>query len=175
MTSEQQAAYWKHQSRKHEDRVKSFGDLTTDQLKDLRDKASRADKLDYDLSSATDKAVADARRETEREVGDRLRSQLVDTAFRIAVGDRKTADEVADFISDLNLSRFLNADGSVDTAKVLARVDQFAPATGNQQQRPAGPSASGQGNRSGGNGSRPGTGSVGSGADLYREMHPAKK
>jgi hypothetical protein len=58
MTAEQQAAYWKHQSRKHEDRVKAFGGLTSRELTTLRETAKAHDALEYELMSDRDKTVA---------------------------------------------------------------------------------------------------------------------
>lgn len=130
MTAEQQAAYWKAQSRKHEDRSKAFGALTPEQLAELRAKADRQDALEAEMSDGLTKAVAEAKKATASEADAKYQPMLVETAFRIAIGDRKTPEETADFIGDLNLTRFLGSDGQVDTAKVLARVEQFAPATG---------------------------------------------
>lgn len=175
MNAEQQANYWKHQARKHEDRVKAFGKLTPEELATLRDKAGKHDALEFELGSEADKRAAAARKEAEEAKDALYRPMLAETALRVAIGDRKTAEEVDDFIGDLNLSRFLTDDGKVNTAKVLATVEKFAPATGNQQQQRPGPSANGQGNRSGSNRSTPGSNSVGAGRDLFAQMHPAKK
>jgi len=184
MTGEQREAYWKFHAHKHEERVKSFGDLTPQALAELRAKADKQDATEYELSSASEKAVADAKKATQDEADATYRPLLAETAFRVAIGernaraaeaDRKSEDDVSEFIGDLNLSRFLTDAGHVDTAKVLARVDQFAPATGTQQnQQRRGPSPTGQGNSSGNQRSAPGTGSVSAGRDLYAETHPKK-
>lgn len=171
MTEKQQAAYWKHQSRKHEDAWKQrVGDLTPEKLQELRDKAQKHDALEYELSSATDKAAKDAEKAAREKADAEYRPMLAETAFRVAIGDRKPEVEVEDFIADLNLSRFLTDDGRVDTAKVLARVEQFAPATGTTTPTPRrGPTPTGQGQRG-----TTGTGddrSIEAGRELYRSRH----
>lgn len=161
----EQAAYWRDKARKHEDRVKAFGGLTTDDIAALREKAARQDALEDELASDKEKAVKEARTTTTAEIEAKYRPMLAETAFRVAIGDRKPKNEVDDFIADLNLTRFLNDDGQVDTAKVLSRVEQFAPAKGTQQRGPAIP--------------RGGAGSSGSGAalsglsgsELYDRLH----
>jgi hypothetical protein len=127
MTPEQQAAYWKHQSRKHEDRSKQFGDLTPEQLAEIRAKAERQDALEFEMASDQEKAVAEAKKAAKSEADAEWAPRLAETAFRVAIADRKTAEEISDFLGDLNLARFIKDDGVVDTAKVLARVEEFAP------------------------------------------------
>lgn len=110
---------------------------------EIKAKAQKHDALELELASETEKQARAARAEAQAEADAAYRPRLAETAFRIAIGDRKTADEVNDFIGDLNLSRFLTDDGQVDTAKVLARVEQF---TGTKPTPPRpGPSTSGQG------------------------------
>lgn len=176
MSVEQREAYWKHQARKHEDRSKAFGNLTADELKQLRDDASRARALDQELSSEADKRATQARQDAEQAADAKYKPMLAETAFRIAIGDRKTEDEVNEFIADLNLPRFLTDDGRVDTARVLARVAEFAPATGAAAPpvTRTGPTTAGQGNRSGNTRSAPGMGNVSAGRDLYAELHAKK-
>jgi len=144
MTAEQREAYWKHYARRNEDRVKAFGKLTPEELTTLREKASQVDALTAASRSDMEKAVDEARQTTQREADAKYLPLLAETAFRVAIGDRRPQNEVDDFIADLNLSRFLTDDGQVDTAKVLSRVEQFAPATGNRRS-PAGPTVFGLG------------------------------
>lgn len=114
---------------------------------EIKAKAEKHDALELELSSEAEKQAREAAKKATEEAESKYRPKLAETAFRIAIGDRKTADEVTDFIADLNLSRFLTETGDVDTAKVLARVEQF---TGNNKTTTPsriGPSASGQGTR----------------------------
>ena len=166
MKPEEQAAYWQDKARKHEGRVKAFGGLTADELATLREKAQRQDALEAEMASEKDKAVNEAKTSTQAEMDAKYRPMLAETAFRVAIGDRKPENEVDDFIADLNLARFLNDDGKVDTAKVLARVEQFAPAKGTQQQQ-RGPVVTGHGARGGGNSGA----STLTGRELYEQRH----
>ncbi len=169
MTAEQQAAYWKHQSRRHESRAKAFGDLSPERLAELREKAARQDELEHELSSEADKRERAAREAAQSEADARYRPMLAETAFRVAIGDRKTDDEITDFLADLNMARFITDEGKVDTAKVLARVEQFAPAKGDQQQQRKGPTVMAHGT---GSGSGKSTLATLSGSELYDRLHP---
>lgn len=169
MTDKQAAAYYKHQARKHEDRVKSFGGLTTEQLAELRAKAEKHDALELELSGTAEQAAAKAKADTQAENDAKYRPMLAETAFRVAIGDRKSEEEVDDFLGDLNLDRFVADDGKVDTAKVLARVEQFAPAKGTSTTL-KGPTVTGHGSGSGA-----GSGTALTGSELYDRLHPKKK
>lgn len=165
MKPEQQAAYWQDKARKHEGRVKAFGDLRPEDIAALREKADRQDALEDELASDKEKAVKETRTTVWAEADAKYRPMLAETAFRVAVGDRKTDDEVTDFLADLNLDRFITDDGRVDTAKVLSRVEQFAPVKGTQQQR--GPVVTSHGTRTqGGSGSTALTG-----REMYENRH----
>jgi type IV secretory pathway VirB10-like protein len=147
MTAEQQAAYWKHQSRKHEDRAKVFGDLTADQLKSLRDKAKRQDELELELGTTADKAAAKARDEAAAAARAELLPQLVTAKLEAATAGRVTSDAIAKALEFVDTAKFLT-DGKVDTAKVKSFADSLAPATGTQPPSPRpGPTPSGQGHR----------------------------
>lgn len=112
---------------------------------EIKAKADKHDALEDELSSEADKKAREARKAAEAEKDAEYQPRMAETAFRIAIGDRKTADEVEEFIGDLNLTRFLK-DGQVDTAKVLSRVEQFIGKASTAPTR-VGPSSSGQGNR----------------------------
>jgi hypothetical protein len=173
MTVAQQAAYWKHQSRRHEERAKPFKDVTPEQLSELREKAKRQDELEHELSSETEKQVTAARDTTAKEKDGHYQPLLAETAFRVAIGDRKTDAEIDEFLAELNLGAFLT-EGKVNTAKVLARAQQFAPATGNQQQR-KGPTVTGHGsNGNSGNDKNVKTGG-GSVAEIMAERRAARE
>lgn len=123
MTAEQQVAYWKHQSRKHEDRVKAMSDYESVKAErdDLKAKHQTADEKA--LEDATT-AAADAARAEERS---RHLSRLFAAEFRAAVGGRIPADRVATLVAPLNPTHFLTPDGEVDTDKVQQYVDGLAP------------------------------------------------
>lgn len=144
MTDAQKAAYWQHHARKHEDRVKALGNLTPEQLTELQEKASRADKLEYDLKSDTEKQVEDAKKAGRDEaiaeaLPEVVASQLDAAAARAGVSeeDLKAATEFVD------IKKFLNDSGKVDTDKVRTFVASIKPAKGTP---PKGPVIHGHGN-----------------------------
>lgn len=144
MTIEQQAAYWKHYSRQHEATAKSRGDY--DAIK------AKADEYDrFRAANATEhekavKAAADAARAEER-----LASipRIVSAEFRAASVGRISPEALTALLEPLDMSKFVDAKGDVDTAKVTAFIDGIAPKTGTPP--PAFPDL-GQGVRPGGAG-----------------------
>lgn len=179
MTDAQRAAYYADQSAKWEGRAtKNYGILrdlgisSPEEAAAIKDKVTQHDALERELMSDKDKAVEEAKTQASTAADEKYRPLIAETAFRVAIGDRKPKDEVDDFIADLNLSRFLTDDGTVDTAKVLARVDQFAPVKGTTTER-RGPQITAGGTSSGGSGGGSLTGLAGD--ELYDRLHPKKQ
>jgi len=168
MTDAQQAAYWKDAARKHEGRNKALG-VTPEQLQELRDKAKRAEAVDYELSSEKDKAVADAKKAAAVDAAAEYLPRLVNAEFRAAAAGRIEPERLTTILEPLDMSKFLAADNSVDTAKVSDYVNGIAPVT-DARKPAAGPSSTGMGKR--GSSATP---SVASGRELYLQMHPPKK
>lgn len=166
MKPAEQTAYWKHQAQKHEGRNRDLLAITGGKHgDDLRADIDELGTLRKEKLSPSDKALADAKDSARAE----LLPTLAETAFRVAIGDRKTETEVDEFIADLNLTRFIK-DGKVDTAKVLERVQQYAPAKGaddgDSKQRDFG-----QGRR--GNGQH-GKSGIAAGADMFADRRGKK-
>lgn len=171
MDAAQQAAYWKFQSRKHESRNAALGNLTTEQLTELRTKAQRADELELTLGTDTERAVASAKQQALAEAQAQYQPMLVKAHFLAAAAGRVDADKLATILEPLDLSKFLAADGTPDTAKVAAYVDGIAPAKGTEPITPKGPTSLGSGRRGG----TPTAGvSAAAGRDLWAQMHPEK-
>lgn len=85
MTPEEQAAYWKHQSRKHEDRVKAFGKVTPEQaIKAAEDQEEARKKA----LSDTDRAVEEAREAGRKEASASAAKREADTALKVALRGR---------------------------------------------------------------------------------------
>jgi hypothetical protein len=143
MTVDQQAAYWKHQSRKHEERYKAFGDLTPETLQALREKADQHDALERELMSDKDKAIADAKDAATAEATAKFAEKLVKAEFKSASAGRLDADRLKAVLEPLDLTRFLDKNGDVDEAKVASYVDSIAPKS--TAPAPRGPSATGLG------------------------------
>lgn len=122
MTLEQQSEYWRHKARKHEDRVKQMGDY--DQL---RQKADEYERLVTESQTQHERAVAEARRQGHAEALAAAGGQLVDQWFRAAAVGRLPEQSVDALLAGLDRSRFMNAQGGVDTDRVYALVNSVAP------------------------------------------------
>lgn len=144
MTAEEQVAYWKHQARKHEDRVKSMADY--DQLRQTADEYQR---LVEASQTEHERAVAEARRQGHAEALAAAGGQLVEQWVRAAAAGRLPTESVNALLEGLDRTRFLSRDGGVDTDRVYAFVNSLAsvaaPATVLAQQgapvQPAAPAA----------------------------------
>lgn len=123
MTDAQQAAYWKHQSRKHENTAKARGDYD-----ELRARAAKADELEAAARTEAEKAVAAARKEAEAETRKALAPGLVRAEFRAAAKGVLSDEQRDALLEDLDLSKYLTDKGEVDEAKVANKVKAFAPA-----------------------------------------------
>lgn len=136
MKPEEQAAYWRAQSRKHEDRYKSWSDTlggkTADQIKTELDELGtlRTAQL-TDAEKAVEQAKKDARAEAAAEFAPKLAS----VALNAALAHVKDEDRQA-LLEPLDLSKFISTNGDVDTAKVAAFASKVAPSdtgTGKRQ------------------------------------------
>lgn len=136
MTVEQQAAYWKFQSRKHESIARARGDY--DELKTAK---SELDELKKQGLSDAEKAVAAAREEglaagraeATRELGPRL----VGSHVLAALAEKKVPTEQAkSLVEFLDHTKFLTETGEVDADKVTAYAAGVATGDGKQQHWP---------------------------------------
>jgi hypothetical protein len=137
MTADQRAEYYKHHSREHERTKKEheallrkLGVRTEAEADALLEAKKAADKARKDGATDVERARIEATEAAEAAAAESRGTLLVETAFEIAIGDRKTDDEIKSYLEELNLSKFLTADGKVDKTKVLARVQEFAPDKG---------------------------------------------
>lgn len=125
MTPEQQAAYWKHQSRKHEDRVKAYGNLTPEQALKAAEDAEEARKS---ALSVTDRAIEEATERGRTEAAGKVASSVADAALRMALRGR-----VIDGALAFNRPSFVK-DGVADLDALEAWVDENSePASGGGQ------------------------------------------
>lgn len=126
MSDAQQAAYWRHQSRKHEDRVKSMGDYDT--LKAERDELkAKHQTADEKALEAAKKEALEAGAASERA---KIAPRLVAAEFKSANAGRIPADRLSAILDGLDPTKFLTSDGEVDADKVQQYVDGIAPADG---------------------------------------------
>lgn len=160
MSPEQQAAYHLHQARKHENRVKAFGDWTPEKIRALEQEAAN---LRSSTQSDADKAIEAAREEGRNEVRAVLNRERATTALEKALHGRVPN---ATALLGLDLNKFIAA-GKVDEDAIEAWADD------NSEEAPTGAPRRntpdmGQGNRGTGTGSAK---SVAAGRDLYAERH----
>lgn len=125
MSAEQQVAYWKAQSRKHENTAKARADYD-----ELREKASQYDALVAASQTDQERAVAAARQEARAEAIQSVAPRLVSAEFRAAAKGVLTAEQVTTLLEDLDLSKYLTDKGEVDVERIEKKVLAFAPTDG---------------------------------------------
>lgn len=129
MTAEQQAAYYKHQSARHETRNKDLLALTGGRYgDDLKAVFDELETLRKDKLTDSEKAVEDAKAATRTEVQREFGPKMAKIAFEAALSHIEDDAERTELISALNLTSVLTDDGDVDTAKVRSIVAKIAPA-----------------------------------------------
>jgi hypothetical protein len=124
MSTAQQAAYWKAQSRKHEQRVKSLG--TPDEIKKLRDDAAELDKLRQASMGEQERAVSAARTEAASETAREWAKRLVRSELRAATAGRIEPNDLDELLAPMDLGWFLDENSNVDDAKVRTIAAKFA-------------------------------------------------
>jgi hypothetical protein len=167
MSAAQQAAYWKAQSRKHEERAKERGDYD-----DVKTKADQYDALLKSTQTDQERAVETAKKEAEEQARADERAKnlprLVDAEIRIAAAGRIDAERLKAAIEPLDRSKFLTDKGEIDEEKVTSFVATLAPSSDEGKGGKTFPNL-GQGRRT-----EAAKASVSRGAELYREQHPKK-
>ncbi len=186
MTAEQQAAYWKDKARKHEGEAK--------RLRDQRGKNKGGQRRRSGEPREKPVAAGDGKGDDDEKTPEQIRAEAREEARREASGNvaldmifnRLTAlgvddDRAESIVDGLNPSKYIDAEGDVDTDKVNAFIKGIAPSKPARGRNGNGRVPDlGQGRRSGAGGAKPSPGSrkggsVEAGAELYRERHPAKK
>lgn len=149
MTAEQQAAYWRDHSRKHEQRNKellALADGDPEKLKQIiREHGELRQKTMTEHERDLEQAREEGRRLAITEAGTAAVEALINGAVDSGRVERARADSI---LSVLDRSKFLTEEGRVDTAKVNGLIESIAtPAKGDSG---SGPSFDlGQGHRPG--------------------------
>jgi hypothetical protein len=124
MTAEQQAAYWKHQSRTHEDRSKGK-DTTLAELQRQLDEVKRGQMSD------TDKAIADRVDAEIAKYRQTMTADLVSARIEAAVSARGLNVEDVKALIDAADKNYFVKDGAPDPVRITAWAAALpAPATG---------------------------------------------
>ena len=134
------------ETRLNRERAK-FGNLTPEQLEELRTKAEAHDKMQYDLSSEHEKALADAKTQTAADVAAVYVPKLINAELRAASAGRISADDLTKALEFVDPEKFLTDNGEdIDPAKITAFIDGIAPAQSGSARIIAPPRQLGQGN-----------------------------
>jgi hypothetical protein len=119
MQPSEQAAYYKHQARKHEDRVKAYGDITPEKLAEL---TRERDELRKSNQSESERAIEEAKESGRAEVRQLLAQERVRTALASALSGRVPD---ADALLDLDRSVFVKGD-KADTDAIKTWVEKHS-------------------------------------------------
>lgn len=162
MRPAEQAAYWQHQAKKHEDRNKTLLGITGGKYgDDLKADLDQLAELKKQSMTDAEKAVEDAKAATRAELG----PVRVRDAFELLLGDLDE-QEMNDQLDLLDMSKFLTDSGNVDTAKVRTFAQKIAPSDKGAGKDGRNPDY-GQGWRS----SAVSASGISAGRDRYRERH----
>lgn len=116
MAPEQQAAYWKHHSRKHESAVKAYEGRTPQQIAELESElnALKAERMSAEEKAITE-AVSQATQATRAEVEKEWQSKYHTARLEAIAGQVLTdKDQLESFMSVVDTAKFVK-DGDIDT------------------------------------------------------------
>lgn len=125
MTGAQQVAYWQHQSKKHEARATAAADYDTIKAENERLKAIEQASLTEEQRQAA--AALDAARKEGEGAGV---NKFLPAAIRGEIRGANpglTPEQVDGLMGVIDASKFLTADGAIDTAKVSALAATLTP------------------------------------------------
>jgi hypothetical protein len=103
---------------------------------DLKTKAARADALEAELGSESDKAAKAARDEERAKANDEWTPRVVKAEFKAAAKGVLTDDQLAALIEDLDLKKYVTDKGDADEEKIAKKVAAFAPASSTATKTP---------------------------------------
>ena len=131
MKDGEQAAYWRHQSQKHEGRYRNLvGDRSFDETRSALEEHQR---LVREQQTPAEQALND-----KFEAGKKAGKAESNTAAATAIfeGTLRAAEvpdaDIAELTSSLNLARFVTDEG-IDTSGITTFAARFKPGTGTQQ------------------------------------------
>lgn len=167
MTETQQVAYWKHQSRKHENTVKDQKDYA-DLKQELEARRNGTFKEPAKEKEGEDKVapfdVESFKAELRKELAAENAPKLVKAQFKTLIGNRLPEDKADLLIDDLDHTKYLAEDGSLDIARIKERAELIAPAPLNNRS-----TRTHQGRRK-----AEGSHGVAAGRDLFEQKHGTK-
>lgn len=167
MKPEHQAAYWRHQSKRHETRANSVGDY--DKVKTELDNLKAKHQTDDEKAAEEAKTQVEAAARADERA--KLAPKLVAAEFKTVAAGHMPAGQLDALIAGAHAPNFLTADGEVDTDKVTEFLEPFMKdddGDGDANGKKKWPDM-GQGRRS----SKKAKG-VSAGAALYADRHTKK-
>ncbi|QIG58382.1 head scaffolding protein [Mycobacterium phage Cornie] len=152
MTDAQKAAYYRHQNRQTDNKLKAFHGFTPQDVNLLW---TRVQELESEKLSADEKSVKDAAERAAQEARAaaeaELRPKLLTSQLKAAASDVISGDKLSAWISTADPAKFTGEDGEIDAEKVQETLTALF---GNESQgrqwgqygsRPPGKSASEEG------------------------------
>lgn len=127
MTPEQQAAYWKDQSKKQQKIAEGRADYDTHKAASVELAALKASN-----ATAEEKALADAKEKGVAEGKNHFLDPAV--SFALQALTKRSADEIAAAIQFVDTTKFLDADGNLSADNLTAFAATLAPGNGNGSQ-----------------------------------------
>lgn len=127
MSDKQQAAYYKHQSRKHEERATEYRSAadgkTAAEIKAERDELAklRTEKL-TDSEKAVEAAKEEGRQQAAKEFAPKMAKLAFETALAHVDEDRRKV-----IVENIDLSRVITDTGDIDADKVTTIANTLAP------------------------------------------------
>lgn len=94
---------------------------------ELKRKAAEHDKLTRERETEHEKAIREAREKAEQDATAAIRPKLVMAEFRAAAAGKIEPERLATLTEDIDLTRYLKDDGSVDLDKITAKVGAWTP------------------------------------------------
>lgn len=128
MTDAQRAAYWQHQSQKHEGRYKNLtGDRSFDDTKAALDEYAR---IQREQQTPAEQALADAREAGKKEGLASAHQLSAKTIFEGALrANGVTEADVTELVKSLNVGAYVG-DNGVDVSGLTTFAQRFKPGTG---------------------------------------------
>lgn len=141
MNVEQQLAYWKHHSRKHEDQVKAFKGVTPDKIAEYE---ARIGELESEKLTADERALQTAKQEAADAASAAAKAkylpriQTLEVKALASTVFGEDTERLKAFMDVADPSKFLGEDGQVDESKVMGHLTAMfgQPSRGPQIQQP---------------------------------------
>lgn len=133
MTDKEQAAYWKHNSRRHEGRFKDvIGDRTPEEIKADLEAYAELKKAEQ---TPAEQALAAAREEGKSEAIRTERNKAATAIFRGALeAGGVEGDDLDELVANFNVAGYITDDG-IDSTKITNFAKRFGTQPGKGEQR----------------------------------------